>query len=381
MKIWKDWDEKLKRWIHKADFTYKGKRYRLEEFKKEDLEQVIVQIKSNVIRKSVGLESRAPKITIGDLLAEHIKDFDLSMKTHRRGKVIVEMFVKHLGSDIPVESLTTSDIRKYVRWRKSKSDLMPESVNKEVGYISSMLKKASGHFKELDSYKPPKMPWESVPKNESQRVIYQGEREALLNHLRHPQAHAGEKPTSRTARLEYADMFEIAYHTAMRWGEVHLVEWRMIDWAKGEINLPAEVTKTGTSRIAYINSRALEILTKRQKVSNSKYVFPGHSPDVPRKYYYEGIKRAAKKLKLPFGRDVGFTLHSSRHTAITDILHETGDFAAAQKIAGHSDGTMTTKYAHATRTRVQDAIQKLVEKSGFSDTPRQNPDSENQESS
>jgi integrase len=50
------------------------------------------------------------------------------------------------------------------------------------------------------------------------------------------------KTYSRTARHEYADMFEIAYHTAMRWGEFRLLEWRMIDWRKNTLILPVEIT-------------------------------------------------------------------------------------------------------------------------------------------
>ena len=362
MKIWKEKDEKLKVWVHKADFTFKGKRYRPEEFSKEALEDLIVQIKSNAIRTKVGLESRAPKITLGELLAQHEKEFDTRKKTHRRGKVVVKMFVKHAGSSTAVDQITTATVSAFVRWRKSKSELKPESVNKEVGYVSSMLREAPHYFKELANYTPPRMPWAKVPKNTTQRVIYKDEREKLLAYLKAENLHPNEKPTSRVARFEYADMFEIAYNTAMRWGEIHLIEWRMIDWQKQEIYLPPEITKTKAGRTAYLNKRAIEILKRRQETTVSKYVFPGNTPDVPRKYYYEGIRRAAKKIGLPFGRDVGFTLHSSKHTAITDVLHATGDFAAAQKIGGHTDKHMTQKYAHTTEKRLHDAIEALAEK-------------------
>jgi len=225
-----------------------------------------------------------------------------------------------------------------------------------------MFREVPNYFKQLSKFQRPKMPWESVPKNTNQRVIYEDEITALLGHLSYTGLHDSEKPASRLARFEYADMFEIAYNTAMRWGELHQTEWRMINWQKAEMNLPPEVTKTKAGRIVYLNSRAVEILHRRKATSVSKYIFPGKTPDVPRKYYYEGIRRAARKLELPFGRDVGFTLHSSKHTAITDILEATGDLVSAQAIGGHTDKHMTQKYAHTTAKRMRKSVEVLVKK-------------------
>jgi hypothetical protein len=74
-------------------------------------------------------------------------------------------------------------------------------------------------------------------------------------------------------------------------------------------------------------------LKRRKAGAVSHYVFPGNTPDVPRAYHYEGIRRAAKKLKLPFGIDVGFTLHSTKHTALSTISEKTGDMPSVQAIS------------------------------------------------
>lgn len=355
MKIEREKDTVLNTWIWKADFTYKKKRYRITAFSKSDLEDEIIAIKSADNRK-------ASSVILQQLFDEHIKGFDLSMKTHRRGKVVLLDFLKHIDAEMLVTNLATADVRSFINKRKAESNLKPESVNKEVGYISVMLRDAGNCFKELADYVPPKMPWASVSPNTTQRVIYKDERTALLAYLRYEGSHPNEKPSSRSARFEYADMFEIAYNTAMRWGEVHQLEWSMIDWQKQEIHLPSRITKTKADRAGYLNTRSLEILRRRQKDSVSIYIFPGKTPDRPRKYYYEGIRRICKKLKLPFGQGSGFTLHSSKHTALTNVIDATGDVAAAQKLGGHTNRTMTLKYTHTTRQRMLDAIEHLPEK-------------------
>src|SRR5580765_7622093 len=243
MKIFRTKDTLLNSWIWNADFTYKGQRYRPHAFTKADLEEVITQIKSTADRKKVGLPSRAPQITVQQLFDEHVKTFDLEKKTHRRGKVVLEDFLKS-NREKAVEEIEASDVHSFIRTRKSKSDLKSESVNKEVGYISAMFREAPNYFKQLAKYQRPKMPWESVAKNTSQRPIDKDEREALLAHFRYPDLHPNEKPSSRVARFEYGDMFELAYHTALRWGEMHLIEWRMIDWRKALLVLPEEIAKT-----------------------------------------------------------------------------------------------------------------------------------------
>lgn len=355
MKIEREKDTVLNTWIWKADFTHKKKRHRISAFSKADLEDQIIAIKS-------ANKKQTPNTTLQQLFDAHIKGFDLTKKSHRRGKVILLNFLQHVGSTMLVTDLGTADVRSYINKRKAASPLKPESVNKEVGFISVMLRDAGNCFKELADYIPPKMPWASVPQNTTQRVIYKEERETLLSYLRTEDLHPNEKPTSRLARFEYADMFEIAYNTAMRWGETHQIEWSMIDWRKKEIHLPSHITKTKSGRTSYLNSRAIEILKRRKKDSASKYVFPGIAPDRPRKYYYEGIRRICKKLKLPFGQEVGFTLHSSKHTALTNVIESTGDIAAAQKLGGHTSRTMTLKYTHTTRQRMLDAVEQLPEK-------------------
>lgn len=41
------------------------------------------------------------------------------------------------------------------------------------------------------------------------------------------------------------DMMIVAYNTGMRPGEVRTLRWSYIDWQKGFIKLPPEVTKEG----------------------------------------------------------------------------------------------------------------------------------------
>jgi integrase len=273
------------------------------------------------------------------------------------------MFRDHVGADSAVEELATADFKSYIRFRRSRNPkLRNVSVNKDLTYLSRLLSSANEYFKQLDGYVPPRIPWEPESSKPNDRVIYKDEAAALLAYLRDPAVHPGEKPNSPEIRRDYADMFELAMNSAMRWGEVAQIEWSMINLRAAEVVLPKQITKTDEPRTVPLNSRLVEILRRRHASKWTKWVFPRADGLSYRKYYADRLGSIAKKLGLAFGRDTGFTLHATRHSSITEMQNQGADLATVQQISGHSSRTMALRYSHTNRKRVQDAVETLVEK-------------------
>lgn len=101
---------------------------------------------------------------------------------------------------------------------------------------------------------------------------------------------------------------------------------------------------------------------RRAKTATTVWVFPREDGKSYRKYYYDRLRSICKKLGLPFGRESGFTLHTTRHTVISELIERGADIATIQQISGHSDRTMAMRYTHANKKRVRDVIEKLTEK-------------------
>lgn len=365
MKIWREKDKILNSWIWKADFWYRKKKYRPTAFNKDALEREIIRLKTEADNDARGV--KVARVTLADCVKERVKDLDLSRQSHKQVKKILEIFDRLAGADKLLIEISSADFRAFINYLKEQNaEIAPQTINKYLGMISGCLSRAREYFAEMEDYQRPRVPWQKVSRRAKDRTISDGERTALLEYLRFEGKHFNkkmnrfEKDISRAARFEYADMFEIALLTAMRWGEVRLIEWTFIDFKNKIIALPSPVTKTGEARIVYLNSRAVEIFKEREKTKRSKYVFPaGGNPANSRKYYYGGIKRICEHLGLPFSRE-GFTLHTTRHTAVSEILDKTGNFAAAQAQAGHSDAYMTARYAHARRDKMLEVMETLV---------------------
>lgn len=173
-----------------------------------------------------------------------------------------------------------------------------------------------------------------------------------------------EKPATIAVRRDVADCFEIGFNTAMRPGEVRKMRWSQIDFAAAEISLKDTETKTGEPRVVPMNRRVLEILRRRAGVENrSAWVFPNKAGDGPRDEISKIIRPIAKKLGLDYGRELenGFTPHSQRHTATTEMLRQGVDLGTVKSITGHSATAMALRYAHASHASRRRAVETLSE--------------------
>jgi integrase len=362
MKITREKDNTLKTWIWKADFRCNKKRYRPWAFSKTELEEKIRQIQNNADREKLGFRAKG-KITLKQAVAIHVKDFNLDIEYYRRGKVVLEMLRDVVGPEMLITEVATSDIKDFVRHRRTQNPkLKNSSINKDLTYISKLFSQVNENFKELKDFNPPKMPWESESTRPNDRTIYENESKELLAYLRHPKQRTNEPADSVQIREDYADMYELAMNTAMRWGEIAQIEWAMVHLKAGEIVLPKRITKTDEPRTIPLNSRVKKILSRRYKTKWTGWVFPRKDGLGYRKYYYDRLRSIAKKLGLPFGREVGFTLHTTRHTSITAMQERGAELATVQQISGHSNKTMAMRYSHTNKKRVRDAVDSLVEK-------------------
>jgi integrase len=366
-------------WEWRLDVTIAGRRYRETFTTKKAAEEFVVEVKSQARRRRHGLSMDRPEISLAELVAERIKDFDLTTRVGRRSKSDLDRFVAALPAGILLEEITRAHFGDYARRLRSAGVKKGSSINRYFASVSSMFKRAGVYFPELEEWRPPRIPWEKESKRGRERVIAPGESRALLEALRFPQGRVDGKllgPKDVAARRDVADCFELMLLTGMRGGEVRSLEWSEVDLDAGEIHLPADKTKTREPRVAFLNSRAVEILRRRQKGSKdlsdsnvmdisrrrSRFIFPNEKGDGPRSEISRVIRPLARHLGLRYGSNLpdGFSPHSARHTATTNLLRSGVDYKTVQDIIGHTDKIMTLRYAHSTRESLRRGVESLA---------------------
>ena len=103
-------------------------------------------------------------------------------------------------------------------------------------------------------------------------------------------------------------------------------------------------------------------MRRRYAAKSTAWVFPNQTGTGPRDEISKIIRPLAKRLGLEYGREIehGFTPHSQRHTATTEMLRRGVDLATVKSITGHTDSAMALKYAHATHESRRRAVEELA---------------------
>jgi integrase len=112
-------------------------------------------------------------------------------------------------------------------------------------------------------------------------------------------------------------------------------------------------TKTGKKRIVNLNKSALKIITK-WKGKHNIYVFTdkrGNMIDSDRFLYV--FKKALAKTDL-YG-----DIHMLRHTFARKILESGATFYELGKLLGHSESSVTEKYAHFSPDHMRKVVEKI----------------------
>jgi len=115
------------------------------------------------------------------------------------------------------------------------------------------------------------------------------------------------------------------------------------------------LTKNGKPRVAYVNDLAMQVfesmgIPERKRKKDRRVLFPFVTPE---------------QLSVRFiraCRDAGvddFSLHDLRHTFTSQLRMAGADLHDLQKLLGHSDLRMTTRYAHLSPDHLAAAAARL----------------------
>jgi integrase len=376
MKIWKTQIEGTNRFVWHGDGTVNGRRLRPRNMAtKSEVEAVFDVARALRHQRKYDLPVERPDVTLSDLVAERVRDLDERDGTHKRIRVYLERFRDHFPDDPRVDTLTTADLLSYKRLRARSAGLKPGSINLELGYIGTMLRKAGTYFPSLAGWKPPAMPYEPRDTRGRARVVTDEESDLMLKTLREPRS-MGERLAAWRNRQTAADIWELARHTGMRTTELRTMEKSWVDFAEGVVRLPAHVTKSNRTRAVPLNAVAMALLRRRLLESpHPRYFFAnGTGTNVlDASSVYSTFIRAARRAKLSYGQLTagGFRPHDNRHTAVTRMLQAGADMASVGEIVGHSHHTMTLRYSHPSADSKRAAVDLLAHSEGGSTKSRQ----------
>ena len=151
-------------------------------------------------------------------------------------------------------------------------------------------------------------------------------------------------------------MVLLTLNTGLRRGEILQLRWADVDLLQRELIVRGDNAKSGKTRHNPLNNEALTTLKQWRSDSRSaEWVFAGNDGERMQavKTSWKGVLRSAAI--------VDFRWHDLRHHFASRLIMNGVDLNTVRELLGHSDLSMTLRYAHLSPEHKADAVAKLCE--------------------
>ena len=151
-------------------------------------------------------------------------------------------------------------------------------------------------------------------------------------------------------------MVLLTMNTGLRRGEMLQLKWSDVNLLQRKVVIRGDNAKSGKTRYVPLNDEALSTLQRWQPSAEAMdWVFPAHDGG-----RMMSIKTSWKRvLKRAAIRD--FRWHDLRHHFASRLVMKGVDLNTVRELLGHSDLSMTLRYAHLSPEHKADAVAKLCD--------------------
>lgn len=353
-------------WWYK--FVWNGERIResTKQSNKRTAEQIEATRKASLAKGEVGIKELAPAPTFREFSGRFLAWVQSERKPHtvKYYNDMVRILLRY--QPLAAAKLTQIDrdlIARYTEKRRGARKtgvrrgkegvqytvidrpITTTAINHEVGTIRRMLNMAA----DLGVI-------EYVPKirlsgsgKQVERILTQAEDQEYIENAPQP----------------LKDFAVVCLDTSLRPGEILRLRWEenvfFADRRERVGSLQVfEGKSPNAKRTLVMTERVSEVLTRRYKEAGRPaqgWVFPGTEPDGSQNY--SSLDSQHDRLIARLGFAGPLRLYDLRHTALTRLAQSGADVFSIQKIAGHSDIRVTSRYVHPTPEHIKQAFTRL----------------------
>lgn len=213
--------------------------------------------------------------------------------------------------------------------------LSNSSVNRYTALIRAAFNQALRH--EIFEGKNPARNAEMRREQHRERYLTEAQILALLRSL--------DVEASRTGACAIA----LLAATGARRGEALGAKWEHIDFERRLWTIP--LSKSGRRRHIPLSDAAVRILGRLDRIEGSPWLFPGVNPAKP---IYD-LKKLWERVKARAGIEPDFRIHDLRHTFASTLVGKGRSLYEVGELLGHSQVSMTMRYAHLAPARLIEA--------------------------
>lgn len=261
---------------------------------------------------------------------------------------ILQGFVDHFGPKRLIRECTEDDLREFYQILCFRPTLNKNSAGAFVGRIQGMLKAAQRKKPDLATWLRPTLKVSRTPEFE-RRLVEPWEYATLVQTLLNPPLAPSRRAERNALWRDAGDAVQLMRLTGGRLNEILRIKLWQVMWSKNVLRL--EATKTENERDIPLWTPIKQLIQARinEGLIGDDYLFARAKTTT----FDNAISRACLKVgraaNLDYGRENGFTLHSLRHTFITDMMEATNnDIALVMSWSGHKSLESFRIYLHPT---------------------------------
>ncbi|HLB42235.1 MAG TPA: site-specific integrase [Gammaproteobacteria bacterium] len=140
-----------------------------------------------------------------------------------------------------------------------------------------------------------------------------------------------------------------------RCGELFSLKWENVNFTRALLTIEGAYAKSGKTRHIPLNTEALQVLKSWQQQTNTTdLVFSNKDGE-----RFDTIKKGWKGI-LDAAKITNFRWHDLRRHFASMLVMADVDLNTVRELLGHSDMTMTLRYAHLAPEHKANAVEKLV---------------------
>ncbi len=304
----------------------------------QDRERHLLQHGPREPKKEVPtLEQFAPRFVEGHARANRQKPSGIAAK-----EMIVRVhLVPALGAK-PLDTITNEDVQRLKHRLLNKA---PKTVNNVLTVLNVMLKKAV----EWDVIGRLPCTIRILPVSKGSTRFYDfDEFERLVT-------------AAQTTDARAYVLVLLAGEAGLRLGEMVALEWRDIDFVKGQVCVQRSAwkgqvgsTKGGRLRYVPLTARLATALQGHRHLRGPRVLYQEDGSPLTEGLVQGLVRRAARRVGLQNNGP-----HMLRHTFCSHLAMRGAPARAIQELAGHADLTTTQRYMHLTPATVESAIRLL----------------------
>ncbi|MCA0929574.1 tyrosine-type recombinase/integrase [Ruegeria profundi] len=242
----------------------------------------------------------------------------------RNDRSMLDRYILPKLGDLKVIEVTHQHVQKLHNQMRD----TPYQANRTLALMSKMFELSVRWGQRSDN---PARGIEKFPEEKRDRWLSDGELQRLLVALsEHPNQVA-------------ANAIRLQLLTGARIGEVLKAKWEDFDLDRGVWTKPSHHTKQKRREHLPLSSATCDLLAamKAGASPESRWLFPGRSPDQP----YKDLKKFWSSVTTSAGLQ-DYRIHDNRHTHASHLVSSGLSLPIVGRLLGHTNPSTTQRYAH-----------------------------------